>query len=228
MKVMLSIIIPVHQEAEIINQTLMCLQPAASSEDFEVIVVDGHPEGDTIKAIDGFDVKKAFAEKGRALQMNKGAALAAGDILIFLHADTYLKPGILDNIRPSLAAEDAVAGAFKLGIHSPGKGYRIIETVAFWRTRITRIPYGDQVFFFKSHFFRRLGGYAEIPIMEDVELMRRVKKSGEKTILLPTEVQTSNRRWEREGIVCCTLRNWAIMTLYMLGVSPRKLAKFYR
>jgi hypothetical protein len=99
--------------------------------------------------------------------------------------------------------------------------------MVYIRTRITGIPYGDQAIFIKKDFFAGMNGYQEIPIMEDVELMRRIKKSGYKICIIPQRVSTSPRRWEKEGIIYCTLRNWALISLYLSGFKPEKLAKFY-
>jgi hypothetical protein len=106
--------------------------------------------------------------------------------------------------------------------------FRIIEKAVNFRSRITRIPYGDQAIFIEKEFFHQVGRYKEIPLMEDVELMRRIKKAGGKIAIIPRQVQTSPRRWEKEGIIRCTLRNWTLITLYFLGVSPKKLARLYK
>jgi hypothetical protein len=95
------------------------------------------------------------------------------------------------------------------------------------RTRLTGIPYGDQAIFIKRDIFAGMNGYQEIPIMEDVELMRRIKKSGYKICIIPQKVSTSPRRYEKEGVIFCTLRNWMLMSLYLLGVEPEKLVKYY-
>ena len=124
--------------------------------------------------------------------------------------------------------KNIVGGAFRLGIQSDRLAFRIIEKVANFRSRTTRIPYGDQAIFIERNFFQQVGGYKEIPLMEDVELMRRIKKAGGKIAIINRQVQTSPRRWEKEGVVRCTLRNWVLITLYFLGVSPNQLVKFYK
>jgi hypothetical protein len=120
-----------------------------------------------------------------------------------------------------------VGGAFDLEIKSKKRIFRLIERAASIRSRLTRIPYGDQAIFLKKSFFDQIGGFKDIPIMEDVELMQRVKKAGQKIKFIPRKVWTAARRWEKEGIVYCTLRNWILISLYMFGVSPEKLNKFY-
>lgn len=223
----ISIIIPVLNEFRIINFTIEHLYTLDSSGTVEIIVVDGSPHGDTINTITRSNVQKISGQKGRGSQMNQGAAVAGGDILLFLHADTRLSHDALDQIVAATQQPDVVGGAFDLGIQSEKKIFRLIETGASIRSRLTRIPYGDQAIFLQKRFFDQIGGYRDIPIMEDVELMQRVKKAGKKIKIISRKVQTASRRWEKEGIVYCTLRNWSLRTLYLLGVPPEKLKKFY-
>jgi rSAM/selenodomain-associated transferase 2 len=228
MQVRYSFIIPVYQEEEIINSTidhLMCLQKFA---DAEIIVADGDYEGSTLREISNTNVKKILCPEGRARQMNCGAAKSSGDILIFLHADTCLPGNALKMIATLLEDKAIVGGAFDLGIDSKHFAFRVIEKMASWRSRLTRIPYGDQAIFIRRDYFQLLGGFKDIPIMEDVELMQRIKRRQGKINILKDKVKTSPRRWETEGVVFCTLRNWFLITLYLLGAKPETLAKFYR
>lgn len=227
MKNQISIIIPVFNESRIINSTIEHLYTLDSSDTVEIIVVDGSPHGETINTVTNADVKKVLGEKSRGSQMNQGAALANGDVVLFLHADTLLSHDALDQIFTATKQHDIVGGAFDLGIQSEKNIFRLIAKVASIRSRLTRIPYGDQAIFLKKQFFDHIGGFKDIPIMEDVELMQRVKKTGKKIKFISRRVQTDSRRWEKEGIVYCTLRNWSIRTLYLLGVPPEKLEKFY-
>jgi len=227
MKQQISIIIPVFNESRIINSTIEHLYTLDSSDTVEIIVVDGSPHGETINTVTNADVKKVLGEKSRGSQMNQGAALANGDVVLFLHADTLLSHDALDQIFTATKQHDIVGGAFDLGIQSEKNIFRLIAKVASIRSRLTRIPYGDQAIFLKKRFFDHIGGFKDIPIMEDVELMQRVKKTGKKIKFISRRVQTDSRRWEKEGIVYCTLRNWSIRTLYLLGVPPEKLKKFY-
>jgi rSAM/selenodomain-associated transferase 2 len=224
----ISIIIPVWNEASIINQTINTLLSLPCDDDLEVIVVDVGPSGETIGAIRNREVKTAVAEKGRAKQMNKGASVALGNILVFLHADTVLPKDALQSISSAMQKKDIVGGAFDLGIQSDRLIFRIIENAASLRSRITRIPYGDQAPFIRRDYFHAVGGFKEIPLMEDVELMRRINKAGDRIHIIPEKVKTSPRRWETEGILYCTVRNWTISTLYFLGVPPEKLMRFYQ
>lgn len=224
---LLSIIVPVVDEDRIINDLIEHLYGLPFGNGCEVIIADGNQSQNTLKAISRGDVKKIASFKGRGAQMNAGAAVAKGKILLFLHADTLLPRPVLDQILLALKQPDIVGGAFDLGINSNKWGFRLIETVASLRSRITRMPYGDQAIFIKKAVFERLGGFGEIPLMEDVDLMRRVRKTGQKIAIIPLKVLTSPRRWEKEGLLFSTLRNWILISLYLLGVSPKRLAKFY-
>jgi hypothetical protein len=119
-------------------------------------------------------------------------------------------------------------GAFDMGIDSERKVFRITERYVAWRTRLTRIPFGDQAIFVRRDYFERIGGYRDIPIMEDVDLMRRIRRRGDAICIVPEKVMTSARRWEKDGLVFGTLRNWMLQALYCCGVSPERLARFYR
>ena len=224
-----SIIIPVLNEEHTINALIEKLYRQFSHESFEIIVVDGDCRESTIQIINHLEVIAVCSEPGRGKQMNTGAKLARGEILIFLHADTELPPDALQYIQHILAQKHYVAGAFKLGLDSDKWVFKLIATAASWRYRLTRLPYGDQAFFMPKEYFFRIGCFEEIPIMEDLELMRRIKKRKEKIHISSTmEVKTSVRRWEKEGIVYAVLRTWLLASLYCLGISPDKLVKYYR
>jgi rSAM/selenodomain-associated transferase 2 len=222
----ISVILPVLNEARSVNSVIGHLR--VQEPGVEIIVVDGDAAGGTIAAVSGNDVRAAVAAPGRANQMNRGAALATGDILLFLHADTLLPSGAFGRLRTCLADEDIVGGAFSLGIASPRWYFRVTERYVACRTRITRVPFGDQAVFLRRKYFTRIGGYASIPIMEDVELMARIRRRGDRICIVPDRVMTSPRRWEREGVVYTTARNWLLQFLYCCGVAPARLAKFYR
>ena len=228
MKHNISIIIPVLNEESIINRTLDSIFSLRYDGKIEVILIDGSPLGETLDVVSKKEIIKLRANKGRSCQMNVGAHNAHGDVLLFLHADTELPPDALDAISSVMGKGDFVGGAFDLGIGSRRPVYRLIELGAFLRSRATGIPYGDQSVFIRKDYFIALGGFKEIPLMEDVELMQRIKKAGGKIYIVPEKVITSPRRWEAEGIIFCTLRNWALITLYAFGVQPEKLVKFYR
>jgi len=223
----ISVIVPVFHEEEVINEAVDALRKLTLGSRFEIIVVDGDPEEQTLKAIRDPGVIKARSEKGRGKQMNTGALMASGEILLFLHADTRLPQDGLMRIGTVVRENGCVGGSFDLGIASDRLVFRVIERAACLRSRITRMPYGDQAIFLRKDYFLGLGGFRELPVMEDVELMRRVRQSGGKIRIMRERVKTSARRWEKEGVLLCTLRNWMLILLYLVGVSPDHLARFY-
>jgi rSAM/selenodomain-associated transferase 2 len=227
MKHTFSFIIPVLNEASLINSTIRHLREISQQHDIEIIVVDGDPEATTLSHITEQQIIKLKSPKGRGKQMNKGASVAGGDVFLFLHSDTELPVEALSLISSLIEETACGGGAFDLGIKSERLVFRLIEQMVSLRSKITNIPYGDQAIFMKRDVFETLGGYRDIPLMEDVEFMRRMKRSGYKICIIPEKVKTSPRRWESEGVLFCTLRNWTIMTLYLLGLSPEKLAKYY-
>jgi rSAM/selenodomain-associated transferase 2 len=226
----LSVILPVLNEAEGINEAIACLrgQTERFEEEVEIIVVDGSTEGSTIKAVVDEKVLKLKAPQGRARQMNAGAARARGDIFLFLHADTKLPPDALALVRAALMGKRAKAGAFDLGFDSERKIFAVTELYVALRTRVTRVPFGDQAIFIRGSYFEHIGGYLDIPLMEDVDLMKRIRKRGDAVAIIPHKVRTSPRRYERDGILYCTFRNMAMQILYAWGVSPERLVKWYR
>jgi rSAM/selenodomain-associated transferase 2 len=224
----ISVIIPVFCERAVINETVEAVRRLKGGGTAEIIVVDGQAEGETLAAIRDASVHKVPSKKGRGGQLNRGAAVATGDVLLFLHADTVLPHAAFERIADAMRDEACAGGAFDLRIASPRSGFRAIETVANLRSRLTRIPYGDQAIFIRGSCFRSIGGFKEIPIMEDVDLMRRIKRKNWRIVIFREPVITSARRWEKEGLVFGTLRNWSLMTLYLCGVSPERLARFYR
>ena len=224
----ISIIIPVFEEADRIDQTLRSLSAVAGAGSAEVIVVDGHPEQTTIRRMNGFAVSGIGAPRGRGAQMHAGAVQSSGSVLLFLHADTRLEPDGLDRVKAVLQDPAVSGGAFNLGIDTPGIAYRLIERGASFRSRVTRVPYGDQAVFLRREVYFHLGGFRAFPLMEDVDLMRRLKKGGGRIRFAGRRAWTSPRRWRQEGIVYCTLRNYALILLYSIGVPPEKLLRYYR
>lgn len=223
-----SIILPVLNEAGRINEVIAHLRSRNRDKTAEIIVVDGDPRGGTINAIRDEGIVKITSARGRAHQMNSGAVLASGDILLFLHADTLLPNHALAKIAVVMRDGCLVAGAFDLGINSNRRIFRITEKYVFLRTRLTRVPFGDQAIFIRRAYFEKIGGYQDIPLMEDVEIMGRIRKRGDRICIIPAKVLTSPRRWEKEGILFCTFRNWTMQMLYALGIPPERLKKWYQ
>jgi rSAM/selenodomain-associated transferase 2/rSAM/selenodomain-associated transferase 1 len=220
----ISIIIPALNEAATIARTVSHL---TGGEHLKVIVVDGGSTDGTAELAASQGVKVIHSKPGKAVQMNAGAAAAVGDILVFLHADTLLPGGFGDQIVSALNQKGVAAGAFQLSIDSNAAGLRIIEHVANWRSRLLKLPYGDQALFMKTSLFEQTGGFPDLPIMEDYILVRRLKRKG-KIVILPAAVVTSPRRWLHLGILKTWLINQLIVIAYYLGATPQQLARFYR
>ncbi len=221
-----SVIIPALNEAEHINTTISHI-PTAGPGRVEIIVVDADPAKSTIKAVRKPAVRCITAPKGRGTQLNAGAAVARGDILLFLHADTKLPANALDSIAQVFTDGRYVAGAFDLGVDTKNEK---IQRMAYWacrRSRRTRIPYGDQAIFIKKDYFERLGRFRDFPIMEDVDLMRRIKKREDPIFIIDDPVLTSPRRWQKQGVKYSIVKNSILLTLYYMGLSPRIIAKLY-
>ncbi|NES86439.1 MAG: glycosyltransferase family 2 protein [Moorea sp. SIO2B7] len=221
----ITIIIPVLNEAKIIQETLLRLKNDA---DVEIIVVDGGSQDNTVSLAKALGVKVICASAvGRANQMNMGAAAATGDILLFLHGDTCLPKDYHTLVCEALSQPETVAGAFELNIDSKERSLRFVEKMVNWRSHFFSLPYGDQAIFLKAYVFEEIGGFPNLPIMEDFDLIQRLKKRGKITIV-PTPVITSGRRWQKLGVFKTTLINQMIILGYYLGISPEKLVRFYR
>jgi rSAM/selenodomain-associated transferase 2/rSAM/selenodomain-associated transferase 1 len=220
----ISIIIPALNEAATIARTISQL---AGGGQLEVIVVDGGSTDETAELAASGGATVIHSKPGKAVQMNAGAAAAAGDILVFLHADTMLPGGFHNQIVAALNQKGVAAGAFRLRIDSNAAGLRIVERAANCRSRLLRMPYGDQALFMKKPLFEEIGGFPDLPIMEDFLLVRRLKRKG-KTVILPAAVVTSPRRWLHLGILKTWLINQLIVITYYLGATPQQLTRFYR
>jgi rSAM/selenodomain-associated transferase 2/rSAM/selenodomain-associated transferase 1 len=219
----LSIIVPAWNEAEYLSQTLEFL---GQDEHSEVIVVDGGSTDNTLQIADQSGAKVISSAPNRGRQMNLGAQEASGDILLFVHADTLLPENYARYVRQALSSPDAAGGAFAWKISPPAPFLRITEKTANWRTKFFRLPYGDQGIFVRSSLFHELGGYADIPIMEDYEFVRRLRKVG-KLVIIPNPVITSSRRYKELGPFQTTLLNKLMILGYSLKISPEKLARVY-
>jgi len=192
----------------------------------ETIVVDGGSTDDTVAIARDCGAVVIPGPPGRACQMNLGAKRASGDILLFLHADTSLPPDFNRHVRETLALPRVAAGAFRLNIGTPGRRLRWVERAVAWRSRMLQLPYGDQALFLHADTFRAVDGYRDMPLMEDVALVRALRARG-RIAIVPVSVTTSDRRWRRLGIFRTTLINLGVLAAYHAGVPPRHLARWY-
>lgn len=237
MKGNLSIIIPVFRESALISDTIHSILDLKISIPFEIIISDGESSHSTLESLrtdkkilhSQQPVKLIPSVKGRGPQMNTGVSQAKGQLLFFLHADTRLDQRGMDLMIKTWKdhGNPLFCGAFDLYIHSEKKIFRIIEKTASLRSRLLKIPYGDQGIFMSRQLFERVGGFPDVPIMEDVGIMSRIKKTGVFPIFLTHPIATSARRWKDQGIFYTTLKNWILISLYILGVSPKILTKYY-
>lgn len=223
----ISIIIPVLNEAANLARTLQSVQcPSLQASDLEVIVVDGGSRDATVEIAKEWGAQVVFSAPGRSRQMNAGAAIAQGTILVFLHGDTRLPANYPALVHQTLAQPGVVAGAFDLAIDGTGWGFQWIEWGVRLRSRWLQLPYGDQALFLTRQVFQTVGGFPDLPIMEDFVLVQQLQKLGNVAIA-PAAVLTCDRRWQKLGILKTTLINQLILMGYGLGVSPRQLAEWY-
>ena len=219
----ISIIIPTLNEAECIGQTVAGL---AGQPGVEVIVADGGSQDQTVALAAAAGASVIAAPLGRGSQQNAGARAAQGKTLLFLHADTRLPEGFATQIRGALARPGIVAGAFRFAIAAQGWRFRVLEHCANWRGAWLGLPYGDQALFLPASRFQTMGGFKEIALLEDVALVRRLRKMG-RIALLATPALTSPRRWQRLGVVRTTLVNQLILLGFFCGLRPDRLARWY-
>jgi len=220
----ISVVVPALNEADCIGATL---EAVATGRNVEEIVVDGGSTDGTSQVAACAGARVVESPPGRALQMNAGAALATGALLMFLHADTRPPPGWDEYVRTMLADPDVAAGAFRLAIDGPGIGLRYPEAWANYRSFARALPYGDQALCVRADAFHEAGGFPEIALMEDYAFVRAMRRRG-RVVVASARVLTSARRWRSLGVARTCLLNQAIVVAYWLGVSPQRLARWYR
>ncbi|HET9580987.1 MAG TPA: TIGR04283 family arsenosugar biosynthesis glycosyltransferase [Usitatibacter sp.] len=221
----LSIIVPVLDEAEAIGATLRALQPARAM-GAEVLVVDGGSRDATCALARPLADRVLQAPRGRAAQMNAGAAAASGRVLLFLHADTVLPPDAASAVESALADGRHAWGRFDVAIGSPHPLLAVVAMLMNARSRWTGIATGDQAVFVRRDAFEAAGGFPSIPLMEDVALSRALKRLSAPAALR-LRVVTSGRRWERHGILRTIFLMWRLRAAYALGADPHRLARRY-
>lgn len=232
----LSIIIPVYRESAFISTTLHSILDIDISIPFEIIVSDGESPPTTLAhlrldktLVQKYPIKLISSSKGRGPQLNAGAKAAVGEWFFFLHVDTRMDQRGMDLMIHAwqTQVDPLFCGAFDLHIDSGKKIFRMIEKIASARSRLTKIPYGDQGIFMSQKLFEKINGFPDVPIMEDVGIMSKIKKQAVNPVFIAHPISTSARRWKDQGILFTSVRNWILICLYILGIPPRVLAKYY-
>jgi uncharacterized protein len=220
----ITVVIPALNEERSLGKTLdrVRVEPHV-----EVIVVDGGSADATVALAEARGVRVIRESPGRARQMNTGADQGSGEILLFLHADTLLPEGWARRVRETLIHSRVVAGAFELKIDSPMRGLRVIERLTRFRSTVLQTPYGDQALFVRREEFERVGGFPEIPIMEDYALVKKLRKLG-RIATVSDAVLTSPRRWEELGVWKATAINQIMLAGFVLGLPLKNLERLYR
>jgi rSAM/selenodomain-associated transferase 2 len=220
-----SIIMPVLNEEAVLEHQLAHLVRPCCHHDCELLIVDGGSTDKTVSIAERYG-RVLPSPRGRATQMNAGAAAATGDVFIFLHADTQLPDDAFEAIEHALRVPQVVAGAFRLCFNCDRWLYRLVAFSANLRSRMRTLFTGDQAYFIRAESFRAVGGYHEQPLMEDLEIITCLRRLG-KVVLLPQYVVTSARRHERLGLLRSILFMWYLRTLYKFGVSSAQLQRMY-
>ncbi|MCY4131543.1 MAG: TIGR04283 family arsenosugar biosynthesis glycosyltransferase [Nitrospira sp.] len=226
----IAVVIPTLNEERVLSRTLLSLRQFRFD---QVVLVDGGSRDQTVSIAQGqlqglslHPAKVMIAEQGRARQMNAGARATHSDVLLFLHADTLLPPETRTEIERILENSKYVGGRFDVRFEDDRGWAWLISRLMNWRSRWSGIATGDQALFVRRSVFDDLGGFADVPLMEDVELTRRLKRMGSFAALRAT-VTTSFRRWQRQGTLRTVLQMWLLRFLYWVGVPPRMLQQFY-
>jgi rSAM/selenodomain-associated transferase 2 len=220
--VSVSVIIPTWNEEACLGETLRRLREHGPA---EIVVADGGSTDATRHVARAAD-RLVEGPRGRAAQMNHGAAHAGGEVLLFLHADCALEPGALAAAVEALRRRRVAAGCFRMTITASAPVYRLIDACATARVRLTGLVYGDQGLFVRRDLFARVGGFPPVRLMEDVAISRALRRLG-RVVVAPRRIYVSPRRWQRQGVVRQTLRNWALTALAAAGVHPDRLAAYY-
>lgn len=217
----ISVIIPALNEAGQIGATLQHLEGTGAA---EIIVVDGGSSDDTVRIAESLGAHVLRGPANRGEQQNLGAESANGEILLFLHADTRPPDGFADQVRTILGEPGTIAGAFRFGLDASGFGFSLVEHMVRLRCELLSLPYGDQALFMSRQAFEEAGRFADLPVMEDFDLIRRLKRAG-KIQIADSAAVTSARHWRERGVWQVTWRHQLCILGYYLRVSPSRLAR---
>lgn len=200
---------------------------SVAAKNVEILVADAGSTDGTCNVAQSFGARVIVAPRGRAVQMNFASAFATGETILFLHSDTKLPNGYVDEVQRALSQDGVIAGAFRFETDYRSWQMRIVGRSTNLRARWLQLPYGDQGIFLRLADFRRLGGFRELPIMDDFDFIVRARRFG-RIALAQSAAVTSGRRWRELGVWRTMLRNQATVAMYLAGVSPEKLARYYR
>lgn len=220
----LAVVIPTLDEAETLDGTLATIRATFAA---EIIVADGGSSDDTAAVAERHGATFLATGRGRAKQMNRGAASTAADVVIFVHADTRVDYRHLARVREVLSDPAIAFGSFAIRIDARGLAFRAIESLANLRTRLDRTAYGDQAIFVRRTEFMAIAGFPDVPIAEDLALARLLRTRGGYRFVHDLPVTTSARRWQSQGLLVTIWRNVTTRILWELGVSPNRLRSFY-
>jgi rSAM/selenodomain-associated transferase 2 len=223
--VRVSLIVPVLNEADQMASLDASLQ-IFKDQSIELIIVDGGSQDNTLAIAKDFADRVISSPRGRAVQMNAGAAAATGDILLFLHSDTILPETFLLELLNDFSCSDQVWGRFDVRLSGTQYPFRVIEYFMNFRSRLTGIATGDQALFIKQEAFRQVNGFPQIALMEDVAMSQQLKRLSRPFCSRQTVI-TSSRKWETHGIVATVLLMWRLRLAFFLGVNPEHLARIY-
>ncbi len=224
---MIGVVIPTLDEEQRLPGLLSDLRCLGRAVPLDIVVADGGSSDATAAATAQGGARMLVTSRGRAHQLNAGAAVARGEWLLFLHADSRLPAAARRALLAALVDEpDLGAAVFRFAIDLPGPWKRFIEVGQALRQRLYRLPYGDQGLLIRRELFQAVGGYADLPILEDVALIRTLRRRGVAIRTLPAALVTSGRRYRAHGVLRTWLLNVALITLYVIGVPPRRLARW--
>ncbi|MFA0811830.1 TIGR04283 family arsenosugar biosynthesis glycosyltransferase [Microbulbifer epialgicus] len=220
-----SVVVPLLNEREQLPDLIVQLKELEASTSCEIILVDGGSTDGSVEIATKEGLQVISSLRGRASQMNAGAAVACGNWLLFLHADTRLPQDALSAVA-SAVAQGAEWGRFNIRIDGESFWFPLISTMINWRSRLSGIATGDQAIFVRRSLFEKIGGFARQPLMEDVELSRQLVKIA-RPYCLHQKVSTSGRRWQKFGVLRTVLLMWRLRFDYWRGVPAKSLAKRY-
>jgi len=218
----LTVIIPTLNAANVLPICLAALDPSD-----EIVITDGGSRDATVEIATQFGAEIVTGPRGRGVQMDAGSRYASGVWLLFLHADTVLAPSWRSEVARFIAERmnENRAAVFRFGLDDESPAARRLEAIVAWRCRWLRLPYGDQGLLIRREFYRNIGGFRPMPIMEDVDMIRRIGR--ENLTILKSTARTSAAKWRRDGWWLRSLRNLSCLGLYFLGLPPRIIRSFY-